>query len=539
MIMNKKISLPTIWPVTCHTDYVGKNSTFVAIKGQKFDGIDYVPLALQKGAKTIVAEQIADIKPEIIDAIKAADAQLIFVANARRSLALLAANAWGNPAQKLKIIAITGTKGKTTTSWLLHHLLQSAGKKTALLSTVKNKIGDQEFATELTTAHPDYLHTFFHTCVKEKIEYVIMEVAAQAVSLHRVAGLAFDGAIFTNFAQTHGEFYDTMQEYYAAKRALFDQCKPGAPLVINADDEKGAEILQEYSDATSFALKKADAQITGRVEASDAKGIRGSYSINNLMLRASLRQGFGGQAGRSLLSLPKGQHERDEVDIIASIRQCKLENRDESKQSVRPEPVEGCKQTIECPALIGYFNLYNILAATSMAWRLGISHDAIAQGLQTFTGIPGRLEKYELPNDALCFIDYAHNPLSFQSVLSLLRSMTDHLIVVAGAGGDRDKNMRPIMGQLMAEYADQIFITTDNPRSENPADIIAAMYAGVPSDKKSITVCELDRQIAIQKAYSAARAHSIIALLGKGPDEYQIFGTVKTYFSEREIIKQL
>ena len=499
--MKNLISLPTIWPVTCHTDYVGKNSTFVAIKGQKFDGIDYVPLALQKGARTIVAEHTADIKPAIIEAIKAADAQLMFVANARRSLALLAANSWGNPAEKLKIIAITGTKGKTTTSWLLHHLLQTAGFKTALLSTAKNKINNQEFATELTTAHPDYLHAFFNTCVKEKIEYVVMEVAAQAFSLHRVAGLHFDGAIFTNFAQAHGEFYDSVEEYYAAKRSLFDHCKPNVPLVINADDEKGSEILATYSDATSFAIKKADSTITGKLIKSTAVGIIANLYINDSMLR-------------------QAQHERP----------FSAHGEEDSKSPSR---------TIECPALIGDFNLYNILAASAMAWRLGVDTKTIAQGLATFAGIPGRLEKYQLPNGALCFIDYAHNPLSFQSVLPLLRSMTDHLIVVAGAGGDRDKNMRPLMGQLMAEYADHIFITTDNPRSENPADIIAAMYAGIPSDKKQRVICELDRAIAIQKAYNAAGPKTIIALLGKGPDEYQIFGTVKTYFSEREIVKNL
>ena len=477
--MNKTISLPSIWPVTCHTDYVGKNSTFVAIKGQKVDGIDYVPLALQKGARTIVAEHAADIKPEIIEAIKAADAQLMFVANARRSLALLAANAWGNPAEKLKIIAITGTKGKTTTSWLLHHLLQKAGFKTALLSTVKNKIGDLEFATELTTAHPDYLHAFFHACVKEKIEYVVMEVAAQALSLHRVAGLEFDGAIFTNFAQAHGEFYASVGEYYEAKRSLFNQCKSNVPLVINGDDEKGSEILENYSDTTSFAIKNQFAHVTASINKSTAAGIVGTIKGLEFSL------------------------------------------------------------TFECPALIGDFNLYNILAASTMACRLGIDPKIIAQGLATFTGIPGRLEKYQLPNGGVCFIDYAHNPLSFQSVLPLLRSMTEHLIVVAGAGGDRDTTMRPIMGQLMAEYADQIFITTDNPRSENPADIIAAIYGGIPSDKKHRVVCELDRAVAIQKAYNAAGSQTIIALLGKGPDEYQIFGTVKTYFSEREIVKNL
>jgi UDP-N-acetylmuramoyl-L-alanyl-D-glutamate--2,6-diaminopimelate ligase len=473
------LSLPKIWPVTCHTDYVGKNSTFVAINGQKHNGADFIPLALKKGATTIIAEYDTDISQEIIDAIKTAEAKLEFVPNARRTLALRAADAWHNPADKLKIIGITGTKGKTTTSWLLHHLLQSGGHKTALLSTAGNKIGNQEFATELTTQHPDYLHAFFHACTIAGMEYVVMEVAAQAVSLHRTAGLHFDGIIFTNFAQAHGEFYATVQDYFNAKFALFSQAKLNVPFIINADDETGHRLLEQFKDATACSTKNPFARIWFAPHQITAHGIAGFI------------QGIG----------------------------------------------EGI--TINCPALIGAFNAANIAAAASMAWRLGIEPNAIDAGLQSFAGVPGRLEKHSVPNGAVVFIDYAHNPLSFQSVLPLLRSLTDHLIVVAGAGGDRDRAMRPVMGQLMSEYADQVFITSDNPRSENPADIIAAMYAGIAPEKKGAVVCELDREKAIQKAYACSRKGTVIALLGKGPDEYQIVGATKFPFSERQIVQRL
>lgn len=476
--MSKQINLPTIWPVSCHTDYIGKNSTFVAIKGAKHDGIQFIPVALKKGARTIVAEYTADIPQDILNAIQAADAQLEFVPDARRALALRAAKAWGNPAHKLKIIGITGTKGKTTTSWLLHHLLHAAGKKTALLSTAGNKIGTQNFSTELTTQHPDYLHAYFHACVSAGIEYVVLEVAAQALSLHRVAGLEFDGIIFTNFAQAHGEFYATEQEYLAAKMLIFDMSKLQAPLIINGDDQTGAQLIERYEHASSFALNTA-CKIKGTVLVSNAQGIEGIIE-----------------------------------DAHASLR-------------------------FKCPALIGMFNIYNILGACALALELGIPHDALINGLATFTGVPGRLERLDLPNGAVSFIDYAHNPLSFSSVLPLLRSMTDHLIVVAGAGGDRDTSMRPVMGQLMAQYADQVIITTDNPRSENPADIIAAIYNGVPREQSAKVVCELDREVAIKKAYALSGPNTIIALLGKGPDEYQIFGTQKVFFSEKAILKSL
>lgn len=476
--MSKQVTIPTIWPVSCHTDFIGKNSTFVAIKGAKHDGISFIPLALQKGAKTIIAEYTADIPQEILDAIQTADAQLEFVPDARRALALRSVKAWSNPAQKLKIIGITGTKGKTTTSWLLQHLLQSAGKKTALLSTAGNKIGTQFFATELTTQHPDYLHAFFYTCVNAGIEYVVLEVAAQALSLHRVAGLEFDGIIFTNFAQAHGEFYATVEEYLAAKMLLFDMCKFQAPMIINADDQTGADLLARYQDAISFAIERP-CKIQGVVISSSAQGIEGTIQDEQMHMQ------------------------------------------------------------FKCSALIGAFNMYNILGACSLALELGINSDSLAQGLATFAGVPGRLERHDLPNGAVSFIDYAHNPLSFASVLPLLRSMTDHLIVVAGAGGDRDKSMRPVMGQLMAQFADHVLITTDNPRSENAADIITAIYNGIPQEQNAKVICELDRECAIKRAYELSKANSIIALLGKGPDEYQIFGTQKVYFSERAILKSL
>ncbi len=473
--MNSQINLSKIWPVSCHTDYIGKNSTFVAVKGHKQDGIDFVPLALQKGARTIVAEYTADISPEIIEAIKQAEAQLQFVPNARRSLALLSATAWGNPADKLKIIAITGTKGKTTTAWLLHHLFQNAGHKTALLSTVKNKIGDQEFATELTTQHPDYLHAFFFTCINAGVKYVVMEVAAQAFSLHRVAGLEFDGIIYTNFAQAHGEFYASEEEYFAAKAEIFAQAKPGIPVLINADDAKIAHFIEKYH-ATGFGMQ---AEVSATNVASSVQGVEATIANGERTISA------------------------------------------------------------KCPALIGSFNLYNILAANGMALKLGIPAESIAQGLRTFKGVPGRLERYDLSNGAVCFIDYAHNPLSFSTVLPLLRSLTDQLIVVAGAGGDRDAQMRPILGQIMAEYADHVFITTDNPRSENPTDIIAAIYAGIPAEKNGKAACELDREVAIKKAIGISRKGAIIALLGKGPEQYQIIGGQKVPFSEKNIVLNL
>lgn len=477
--MNKEITLPTIWPVACHTDYIGPDSTFVAVKGYQQDGVAYIPLALQKGAKTIVVQKNSVISAEVMQQIKHAKAQLLFVDEPRKALALLSAQAWANPAEKLKIIGIGGTKGKTTTAWLLAHMLQTAGIKTALLSTVQNYIDGQAFSTELTTRHPDYLHAFFATCVRAGVTHVVMEAAAQAFSLHRTAGITFDGIIFTNFAPSHAEFYESPEEYFAAKCQIFAQAEAGAPLVFNIDDQKGMCLKQEYPHARTFSVLTTDADVAAPGLTSTMQGLLGMVNVNN-----ELHQ-------------------------------------------------------LKCPSLLGIFNGSNVLAAMTMALELEIPMPIIQRALQTFGSVPGRLERYQLHNGAVCVIDHAHNPLSFSVVLPLLRGMTDHLIVLAGAGGDRERGMRPELAKLMAAYGDVVILTADNPRSENPSHIIHDMLLGIPLEKRSTVIAEANREQAIKIAYSLSTPTSLIALLGKGPEQYQIIDSVKYPFSEREIVQSL
>lgn len=471
------ITLPTHFPVTCHTDFVGKNSIFVAIKGYKNDGIEYIPLALQKGATTIVVQQSAVLSGEILHLIEQHDAQLIKVENSRLALAQLSASHAGWPANKLRIIGITGTKGKTTTSFLVEHILKTAGYRTALLSTVHNKIDDTLFAAPLTTAQPDYLHQFLKLCVDQKIDWVVMEIAAQALSLHRTDGLQLDGIIFTNFSQEHAEFYASQDDYFQAKKRIFDLAKPEARLIINADDSWCLPLIKEYS-ASSISLENNQADFFMQLQES-------SPCIKALLT---------------------------------------------GKQSTID---------IDCPALLGRYNAYNIAAACAMVSSLGVDAAAIAKGLKTFDCVPGRMQRYVLPNGALSIIDYAHNPSSFEQILSLLRSMTDQLIVVFGAGGDRDKTKRPVMGAIASRYADIVILTMDNPRSEDPQAIIQDILAGISQDNLNKVNCILDRQRAIEQAYTYSKQSTIIALLGKGPDEYQIIGTTKIYFSESKILQFL
>jgi UDP-N-acetylmuramoyl-L-alanyl-D-glutamate--2,6-diaminopimelate ligase len=474
------LEMPQTYAVACHTDKIAPGSTFVAIKGQKEDGIQYIMQALHKGATKIVAERTAIIPDDVLAAIGKAHAQLIYVNSARQALAELSAQALNYPAKKLKLLAVTGTKGKTTSSFLLEHVLKTAGYKTALLSTVKNKILEQDLVTNLTTQHPDYLHNFFALCVQAQVEIVVIEVAAQATSLHRIEGLEFEGLIFTNFDQEHAEFYATQEEYFQAKLDIIKQLKPGAPLLLNADDAKVSAIKSQHLDAQLFGLKN-------------------EAVFNAVIAKADV----------SALSL--------EIFKKANSEYFK----------------------ISCPALVGEYNAYNLLGVVALCMALGINSKIIEQGIATFKSVPGRLERYTLPNGANCFIDYAHNPSSFRAVLSMVRELTPHLIVLFGCGGDRDKSKRPLMGAIAAEYADLIMLTSDNPRSEQPQNIVNDILEGISCDKHHKIVCDLDRERAIIKAYAHSRSDSIIMLLGKGPDEYQIVGNQKSYFSEKEIVQSL
>lgn len=449
-------------PVTSHTRHVGPGSTFVVVKGYKEDGIRYVPDALAAGATTIVIEEDVVIDDTLQALVERYGAQLVRVKNSRHALAELSAQAHGYPARSLTIIGITGTKGKSTTTFLLAHLLRSSGIKTAFLSTVKNCIDATDYATELTTQQPDYIHAFLRRCVEAGVTHVVMEVAAQALTLHRVSGIEFSAGAFLNFSLEHSEFYATQDDYFAAKAVLLKQLTPGACFVVPQDDVRIRGVAQAH--AGTIFLESAP---TTRA---DLAGIRFEH--------------------------------------------------------------EG--RVYACPALVGSFNIFNARVAITLAQYLGCPPATMQEALTTFQGVPGRLVPYRLAQGAIVFIDYAHNPLSFERVLGAMRGLTDHMIVVFGAGGDRDATKRPLMGAIAAQFADHIIVTTDNPRSEDPAAIVTDILAGIPP----ATSCEVepDRQRAVEKACDLSRKGSLVMLLGKGPDEYQLIQGVKTPFSERAIV---
>lgn len=462
-----KLDLPKTWRVACHTDQVGLGTTFVAVHGQNTDGTLFVAEAIRKGASRIVISSDAQLSVQAELLIKEKKIDCVRVANTRLALAQLSAEAYNFPAKRFKFVGITGTKGKTTTATLLHHILHSADKKVALISTVENKIGNQVFKAPLTTPQPDYLHMFFDRCLQEGVELVVMEVAAQALTLHRVHGIQFDVGVFTNFAHEHLEFYASMDDYFAAKCLLREHMQPGASIIINGDD----------SALQAFAYDH--------------------------LIRVMLQD--------------------IAVKSVASIEFAGA--------------VDGEDLTVCAPFMMGQFNVYNILYAVYAALLLGVTRQDVLQAITTFTGVKGRLQKHALPNGATCYVDYAHTPDSYTHVLSLLRSMTDHLIVVFGCGGLRDKSKRSIMGGIAAAIADCVVLTSDNPRTEDPLEIIAQIKKGAAVQDMHKIVEVPDRAQAISYACTQTTRGSIVAILGKGPDEYQIIGATKHYFSDVETVK--
>lgn len=452
------------YPVTCHTDHVGHNSTFVAIKGYKRDGTRYIEQAISLGANKIVVDHSVDLKEySQYEYSQYEDIKFEAVEDTRKALAQLSAEALGNPASKLKIIGITGTKGKTTTAFLTHHLLSEAGYKTAIFGTIKNQIINSELPSSLTTVESDTLQMLLAECVQRGVTHVVMEVSSHALSLSRVYGIEFEIVAFTNISSEHMDFYSSMDAYFEAKSKIFKQLKNKASLgkaIINLKDEFLAERLNLEN-----------------VISPDYKAL--SNTLNGL-------------------------------EIL----------------------IDG--ETIICPSMFGIFNASNISFAFYIAKEVGINIDKIKTGFLSFQGIPGRLQMHKLKSGALAFVDFAHNASSFEAVLSSLRPLTKHLIVVFGCGGDRDVTKRPVMGKIATTYGDDVIITSDNPRFEDTSKITSMIMDGVLC--RARILIELDRKKAINKAANIARKGSIIALLGKGHECCNIIEGKKFDFSDYEEI---
>lgn len=450
--------------ITIDSRSVSDGSVFVAIRGANVDGHNYAKMAEDAGACCIVAEEELSLN---IPCIVYPDTKI--------ALAKIASKFYEKPEEKLHIVGITGTNGKTSVSYFIKKILETNGKKVGIIGTNEILVGDKDVGIKSstpTTPNSLELRKIFAKMLEMGAEYVVMEVSSHALDLHRVEGITYDVGVFTNLTRDHLDYHKTMENYFLAKKKLFSISKFG---VINCDDEYGNRIMAEdKSNKISVGIKDGD--LLAKDIEIDEKGVK--FNVEYM----------------------------------------------------------GNEYPVTIP-VSGMFSVYNGLCAFGGALGLGLAPSEVAKGLSKTDGVLGRLERVETNTDYSVIIDYAHTPDGLENVLSAVNSFKKgRCIAVFGCGGDRDATKRPIMGEIGTKMSDIAIITSDNPRCEDPKKIIEDITAGAVDGR--FTVVE-NRKEAIQYALSLAQKDDIVLLLGKGQETYQIIGKEKVHFDEREIVKEL
>lgn len=452
-------------------------NVFVCYQGIHVDSHIFIADALQRGAVAVIGE-----KPVTMLGIPTTSMTYLQVPNGRRALSLLAANWHGHPAKHLKLIGVTGTNGKTSTVHLIHAILKSSGRKTARIGTVghqyTNTQGEEKtLPTSLTTPDAFALHALFKQFVADGVEYLNMETSSQGLALQRLAGLVFDTAVFTNFTQDHLDYHQTMEEYLKAKLMLFEQLGEKGFAILNSDSPVTKRITE--------VCRGSQVLMYGLDNNSDLSAEDITFSYNRLAFTAVT------PAGRFPIKL----------------------------------------------RLLGAYNLYNALAAIAVGLRYDCPVSAIQNGLAN-TVVPGRFELVDRGQDFAVIVDYAHTPDGLENVLTAARHITKRkLICVFGCGGDRDNGKRPKMGNISAQIADYSVITSDNPRTEDPDEIIEHIVSNLPHDAKY--VCISERRDAIHHAIATAKSGDVVVIAGKGHEDYQEIHGKKFPFDDRVVAADL
>ncbi len=452
------------------------NDMFVAIKGFESNGHEHIAEAIKNGAKVIMAEQDEMDKNKLKEIPE--DITVIIAEDTRYALAIAACNYYGNPSRKMKLIGVTGTKGKTTTTYMIKEILEKSGIKVGLIGTVASYVGDKKIAdNENTTPESLKLQEIFSKMLGEKCQAVVMEVSSQSLKMERVAGCDFDYGIFTNFAEDHisSKEHPDMEDYFNSKVKLFKMCKKG---FINADDIYAITIpkLVPECDISTYGIDNYCNLL--------AKDI----TVTNQYVDFKVKLG--------------DKNERIKVSIP------------------------------------GRFSVYNSLAAIAVALQFGCNSENIKEALLNIR-VPGRSELVDNKLGLTIMIDYAHTPESLEKILSSVKVYTKgRVISVFGCGGDRDKNKRPMMGEVSGRVADYTIITSDNPRTEDQNEIVLEIEKGIKKTKGKYE-CIVDRREAIKKAISIAKKNDIIVLAGKGHEQYQEINKVRYPFDEKEIVNNI
>ena len=455
---------------------VTSGDVFVALKGFHEDGTSFARQAIERGALAVVSEQSAPGDGRI---------PWVRVTDARCALAVLATEFYRHPSGEMQVVGITGTNGKTTTAYLLASMFDAAGVRCGILGTVAYRLGpataDEREAARTTPEAPD-LQALLREMVDRRCGACAMEVSSHALALQRVAGMRFAAAIFTNLTRDHLDFHADMDDYFRAKRRLFEMLPPDAPALLNVDDPRGASLADAGGRPVTYGIQRPADITTGPL----------SFSLAGLTFDVRTPRGAVG---------------------------------------VRS-------------ALVGRPNVYNILAAVATATALDLPFDAIERGIRALDGVPGR---FQLVSDAVdevtVVVDYAHTDDALRNLLETARPLTSgRLIAVFGCGGDRDRTKRPLMGAVAGRLADLIVITSDNPRSEDPARIIEEIQRGITSDTRrdsaQVVLTLVDRRAAIAKAIELARPGDLVLVAGKGHEKYQVIGDRTLPFDDVEMARE-
>lgn len=449
---------------------VQKGDAFIAVKGVAADGHQYIDSVIDKGASVIIAEVMpANLKEGVT---------YVEVENSAEAVGFMAHNFYGQPSERVKLVGVTGTNGKTTIATLLYKLFTSLGYNCGLLSTVQNHIGNTIVPATHTTPDAINLNALLKQMADEGCTHVFMETSSHAIHQHRIAGLRYAGGIFSNITHDHLDYHKTFDEYIRVKKAFFDGLSSEAFAISNADDKRGAVMLQNTNARKYFYSLRTMAEFKGKI-------------IENAL-----------------------------TGLVMTINDKEVHFR-----------------------LIGEFNAYNLLAVYGAAISLGEDKHEVLRILSMLTGAEGRFDYIISAKDQLIgIVDYAHTPDALLNVLTTIKKLRkghEQIITVVGCGGDRDKTKRPIMGEVACEHSDKVIFTSDNPRSEDPAEILKDMETGLNTAARRKFIAIVDRKEAIKTAISLAQPEDILLIAGKGHEKYQEIKGVKHPFDDKQLLQEL
>jgi len=449
---------------------IGQGHLFVAIKGTQTDGHRFIPKAIEQGATAVLCEDVPEAKADGVTYVQ--------VACTEHTVGQVATTFYGNPSERLKLVGVTGTNGKTTIATLLYNMFRKLGHKSGLLSTVCNYIDGEPVPATHTTPDPIELNRLLSRMVEAGCEYCFMECSSHAIAQRRIGGLHFRGGLFTNLTRDHLDYHKTFENYRDAKKLFFDQLPKDAFAITNADDKNGLFMVQN----TKATVK--------------------TYSTRAM------------------------------ADFRARIIECHFEG--------MYLEIDGHEVGVQ---FIGKFNVSNLLCVYGAAVMLGQQPEDVLVTMSTLKSVAGRLEPIRSAEGVTAVVDYAHTPDALENVLRAIHEVLDgkqgRVITVCGAGGNRDKGKRPLMAQEAVKQSDRVIITSDNPRFEEPQDIINDMLAGLDQKQMKKVLAITDRREAIKTALMMAEKGDVVLIAGKGHEDYQEIKGVKHHFDDREVVREL